>query len=217
MISSLANFHLVNTAVVLVGQSYNPLQLSLDFLKSAGVAQQGWELAEQPLSTPVMSRIAFSNGVVFSAESQRIQIIDNLPPENDRIAAIAIRFLNNLGYVRHTAVGLNFGGILPIPDGSTFLSERFLKSGPWSTDLQDLMMEFVFVIGTVRLKMGIGTGKAQLSKIGELTGVIAEANFHNDLSSAKSLDESIREANKAIERFPEWISHYDDTVTRFLS
>ena len=166
-----------------------------------------WELAEPPICTPPFSIVKYQNGIVFSSESNRFQLIDNNPPENfdnSEVTSLAVKYLRTLPHVRYTAVGINFSGSFAHAQPQEFLIERFLKTGGWNDNSHKpkaVGFHFVYpaVQGILNLRAYLGV-VTKADHLGEdNSAVIVNANYHADLTG----EMIVQEAEDAITMFPQ--------------
>lgn len=212
---------LVNVSIVIVGQNgqdYQPPLLTPEFLKSKKIVGKKWELAEQPIMTPVVSVLKYTNGIVFIMELNKIQVIDNKPESlSGEVQSIADGFLTNLPISRHIGVGVNFVGIQERSDASDALAENFVQSGSWiDSNLTSVAIRFAYTFDDVLLRIGFDKGRAILADGREVEGILVEANYHVDIPTTLSLEASTRAAKKAIERFPAHRLDFEDRSRGYL-
>ncbi len=126
----------MNASVVVVARDHNPTILHPAFLESQGIVRSDWQLAEPPICVPPASVVKYANGIVFTVDLNRFQVLDNGVPEEilgGRVRELAIAYIDRLPHVRYTAVGVNFRAFAEHADPERFLIDRFLKPGPWNS------------------------------------------------------------------------------------
>jgi len=212
---------LANVSIVIVGQNgqdYQPPLLTPEFLKSKKIVGKKWELAEQPILTPVVSVLKYPNGIVLVMELNKIQVIDTKPePSSLEIQSIATTFLSSLPYNRHIGVGVNVVAIRERPDATGVIAQNFLKSGKWiNSNLTSVAVRFAYAFDDVLLRIGFDKGRATLADGREVDSILVDANYHVDIPVTLSLEASTREAKKAIERFPLHLVDFEDRVKAYL-
>ncbi|MEH2058175.1 MAG: hypothetical protein V7K97_18835 [Nostoc sp.] len=124
--------------IIIAAKNHNPTLLNSDFLKYSGIVPTEWELARQPISTPQVSQIAFTNGVLIVAEPTRvifIEAIEGKAVAEIIVADIAKKYVQTLPNVEYEAVGLNPRSYMSFDQqqdaARQYLAEMLLSPGPW--------------------------------------------------------------------------------------
>jgi hypothetical protein len=202
----------LNTSVVVTADSHNPSILHPSFLVAEGIVPSKWALAEPPICTPAISVVKFRNGVVFSVESGKFQVLQNAPVDtrSDVVPTLAARYVEKLPYVRYTAVGINLTGVYEMRVAERLLIDRFIRSGPWSDDklhLKSVGIRFVFdALGAV-FRLSFDPGKiTNLEKPEEKTGVVVAGNYNFDVDPSAPMKTALA-----------GIAHYTDCVAHFAT
>ncbi|MEH1899399.1 MAG: hypothetical protein V7K94_29695 [Nostoc sp.] len=124
--------------IIIAAKNHNPTLLNPDFLKYSGIVPAEWELARQPISTPNVSQVAFTNGVMIVAEPTRvifIEAIEGKPVAEIIVADIAKKYVQTLPNVEYEAVGLNPRSYMSFDQqqdaARQYLAEMLLSPGPW--------------------------------------------------------------------------------------
>ena len=126
---------ILNTGLVVTAQAHNPAILHPAFLVAQKIVPEDWEPADPPICTPPFAQVKFKNQIVFTVQTDRLQVKDERPPEDVRssqVPELATKYIRTLPHVRYTAVGVNVTGALECADPGAFLVERFMKPGPWN-------------------------------------------------------------------------------------
>jgi hypothetical protein len=206
-----AAFEVLNTSVVVTADSHNPSILHPSFLVAQGIVPDKWDLAEPPICTPAVSVVKYRNGIVFSVESGKLQVLQNTPsdPASDVVPTLVVRYIETLPHVPYTAVGVNATAWLPHASADRFLIERFLKPGPWNAEgltLESMGVRFVYQLlgGTLRISADAGT-VTKLDRPEASAGVIVAGNF--------SFQPSKLPAAAAVET----VKRYSECVAAFLN
>lgn len=202
------SLEILQLSVVVLASSHNPTILHPHFLKSNRIVPDEWEPEdEQTLSTPPFARVVFTNGFLFLAQLDKIQIQDNHPPPNcveSPVAEVAAKYVKALPHVRYRAVGININGIIEIAEAERVLADRFLKGdqlsqigeGPFDASLN---LKYSFDSGDLNLTVGSGT--AQSREIHK-KGVILKANYNTPISEGEP-SESLDAVLAGIQSFAE--------------
>ena len=181
--------HVLNGSVVVLAEQHNPTILHPAFLESQKIVESGWELAEKPICTPPVSVVKYTNGITFTTELNKFQVVDEGEVTNisqSRAPAMASSYISTLPHVRYTAVGVNFNAILVYDKAAAFLIQKFLKSGSWHCDAnetQALGLTLVYPVDGTLLRLKIDPGEARRAESEEkMSGIIVNANFHTSVS-----------------------------------
>ena len=104
-------FEILNTSIVVLASQHNPSILHPSFLQSQGIVPNDWETLEPPICTPVFASVKYQNGIVFTVEQNKFQVIDNQTKDNfdkSLMPELVIRYCEHLPHVHYNAVGINF-------------------------------------------------------------------------------------------------------------
>lgn len=124
--------------IIIAAKNYNPTLLNPDFLKYSGIVPTEWELARQPISTPNVSQVAFTNGVMIVAEPTRVIFIEAVEGKSTGelvVANIAKKYVQTLPNIEYEAVGLNPRSYMTFDQqqdaARQYLAETLLSPGAW--------------------------------------------------------------------------------------
>ncbi|WP_414529919.1 hypothetical protein [Nodularia chucula] len=124
--------------IIIAAKNHKPTILNPDFLKYSGIVPAEWELARQPIYTPSVSQVAFTNGIAIVAEPTRIIFIEAIEDKTAKditIADIAKKYVQTLPHVEYEAVGLNPRSYITFDQqqdtSHQYLSEKLLSPGDW--------------------------------------------------------------------------------------
>lgn len=130
-----SQFNLVEFSVVIVAQSHNPSILNADFLHHNGIVSGKRQPREDCLTSPMLSRVAFDDGLSVQADPLRVtfeQSGDALTKEALVCASAAKGYLKTVPHVRYVAVGVNSMYVLQnIP--LRRVSDALRSGGDWMT------------------------------------------------------------------------------------
>jgi hypothetical protein len=201
---------LLNAAVVVVATEHNPTILHPAFLKAEGIVPLDWELAEDPISTPAFSVASYTNGIAFTVESAKLQILDTNADgdlANSPAPDLAIKYIQKLPYVRYTAIGVNFTGLWPCLQPVEELVERFLKQGSWNDSNnrpQGLTLNLVYPSSPGQCRFSLDPGVVTHQPTGERqAGIVAKANYHSEIDGVTAAEQIIALFQQRIEHFTE--------------
>jgi hypothetical protein len=199
-------------SVVVLAEQHNPTILHPAFLESQKIVEGAWELAEAPICTPPVSVVRYANGLTFTTEVNKFQVVDEGEVTNmsqSRAGAMAASYISALPHVRYTAVGINFTGIIVCDQGGAFLIEKFLKPGSWhcqANEPQALGVKLVYPLDETRLHLSLDPGEASRADAEKkMIGILVNANFHTPISG-------LEEARRAIGTFATRYTEFRDRV-----
>lgn len=180
---------LIQFSTVVVGKTHNPSILNPDFLSVNNIVPHdwGWEVAET-ITTPPFAVVRYTNGIAVTVQFGKLQVTDvNVgdDPTKSKAAEIATNYVLTLPHVRYTSAGMNFQSVVAVDSPETFLTERFVKAGPWNTEKRRLFaagLRLVYALGNEgRVTLSFDAGEVQSSDDkAKKRVVIANANFHRD-------------------------------------
>jgi len=209
-----------NEAVVVLAQDHNPTILHPSFLASQSIVPEDWELAEPPLCTPPLSVVKYSNGIVFTVESNKLQVAKSpatSPLRESPIPQYASRYVEKLPHVRYIAVGVNFSAVLEDAEPSRQLIGRFLTEGAWNAGdlaLKELSLRLVYSANGGILNLSCSPGSVLEASTGLIVkGVILNANYHFTLPGGNPLEEAV----DAMMKFPHLGDHFIQVVKTIFS
>jgi hypothetical protein len=206
---------LLNVSVVVLAQGHNPTILHPAFLESQGIVPPDWQLAEPPICTPPLSVVKFANGIVFSVESNKFQVVEErASPESpgSKASELAIKYIEKLPHVRYTAVGVNFNGFIAVDSPAEHLIERFLKPGNWNSEALKpqalgLRLSYAAAGGIVNLSCDPSRVRRTPAEP-QRRGIAVRANYHSKVSDP----ERVRQTVAGISRCPECYQHFIQIV-----
>jgi len=211
---------LVNSSVVVLAQQHNPTILHPFFLSAQGIVEKEWKEAEPPICTPIISKVRYDNGVEFTAEPGKLQILmlePSLAQAKEVLPRLARKYVQTLPHVRYTAVGVNFLGFFQCENSADYLTERFLKTGYWnSAERHPATLCFVlgYDLGDMMLNLRFEGGKRQSSPSMEpCKGVVVDTNFHVTFKADESnaTDLALRTIDRYNELYEQFLEHVKRT------
>lgn len=211
---------LLNASAVVIANEHNPTILHPFFLKNQQIVPEDWDLAEPAICTPALSLAKFQNGVVFTVEGIKLQIMDNLPKfTEDQLspAALADRYIKKLPYVTYTAVGINFSAFAECAAPESLVMKQFLKDGVWNSQeyaVKTMGLRLVYPLAEGQLRFTCDAGG--VLKPGDTiqrNGLLMNGNYHIDIPQPGSLDG----ASKALANYPRHLKHFLKITKDFFS
>jgi len=158
---------------------------------------------------------------VFLCEPRKIQIQDENPPEslnNSQILSVARSYLETLDYIRFSAVGMNIVGFIQEDDAPKFLSDKFLKTGPWVSDnLGNTAIRFNYSFPEIILNLTIDSGSfSPANSEHQQQGIVINGNYHKNIPSGLSLPASRNEADNTVANSLQHYNHFIEILGSFF-
>jgi hypothetical protein len=206
----------LNVSVVVLANIHNPSILHPAFLGSQGIIPpKGFELAEPPICTPPFSVVKYRNGITFTVESTKLQVLQAPPPpelKDSPVPELAANYISKLPHVRYTAVGINISVFLKHPEPEKFLIERFLVASNCNVDsllLRSTSLRFVYSVNGYSLSLSFDPGSSVYEESsGPSKGIIVNANYHMEFTA----NDALRKATDAITDFRKRCEHFERVV-----
>ena len=205
----------LNVSVVVLAMDHNPTILHPSFLESQGIVPKDWQLAEPPICTPPLSVVKYKNGINFSVESRKFQVVQAPPPdklEDSEVPVVAIKYVEKLPYVRYTAVGINMVALIKDSNPEKTLIDKFLVAENCSVgglNLESASLRLVYPMEKGRLNLSCEPGTIESE---QLKGIVVNANYHTDCRGS----DPVEEVKKIIFTFRDRCKHFEETVLKKL-
>ena len=208
---------LLNAAIVVVAREHTPSMLHPSFLESQGIVSSDWKLLEPPICTPPISIVKYNNGVVLTAESNKLQVLQT-PVESSKldlvIPELTSRYIEKFPHISYIAVGVNFAFIIPCPEPESLIIQIFIKEKVH--DLGDLKLKsasirLAYPISTdkQRVVLNVSCEPKEVIERGEAKrGILVSANYHHYIDEEKTLEDTM----KAISTFESRLTHFKDVI-----
>jgi hypothetical protein len=196
-------FTLTGTNIVILARNYNPSVVSKEWLYEKNIVR---DTVINFVHTPPLS-VVETEGISFVLDENRLQIsLKSITPESiESLPKIAAGFVSCLPETPFLAVGFNY--TYNIPKETSRMKTLFVLD---DTKLKELFSGNceVGLIVSFPFKTFIARMTA-LPRIGEITRIIMDFNFHSDSRGAD-------EVNKRLKLHPETIEKTED-ILRGLS
>jgi hypothetical protein len=208
------NLVVLNRSIVVLAQAHNPSILHPSFLSAQQIVPSDWQISEAPVCTPPFSIVKYANGIVFTAESNKLMILANVPNDGALLPDLALKYVKTLPHVHYSAVGINIAGCVKCDSAETWLLARFVRSGP-GNDAQlrpsAVGLKLVYPVegGTCNLSLDAGSVQLESERV---DGLIIGGNYHFALPSGNSLTEAAR----AIASYGSRLAHFQSLVDTVL-
>lgn len=131
--------NLQELTIVIVARNHNPTILNPDFLKYNGIVPDSWELSEGIVSSDLMSRVAYKNGISIIAQLDKLILTEALGDKTDQQIqgpTIVLKYVESLPKVDYRAAGINVRGHVKTDsqeEAQGFVSGSLITEGPWKT------------------------------------------------------------------------------------
>lgn len=202
---------LIGFSVVVVAQSNNPTILNPDFLRHNGIVSSQRPLLDDrpPFTTPLVSEVAFEDGLVVKADPTRVtfeQTASPLAPDDVECSAIAKGYLKTIPHVPYTALGFNPKAVVRNPP-FTDLSKMMQAGGD--------RMTFDSISPRLELKAAYKLADSLLSltlhelPAGQDATLICEANIHRDVEATNQ--------QMRVNSILSILEHWHDDLDRFYA
>lgn len=185
---------LINVSVVLVAKHHNPSLLNPDFLRINGLAGEDMAVrADQTLVTPAFSRVIFDNGISWAVDPDRCTIqeeINDSLRDKYHIHQPASKYIETLPHLPYRAIGLNWKLWRPVAQPDQWLKQQFMKESFVAGALvapTSLVFQFPPSEGS-RCTLNI---QAAIRQDSNENGILADFNFHFDLSNPEEIKNKI--------------------------
>lgn len=174
-------WNMVEFSVVILAQSHNPSILNADFLRHNGIVGEHWQPREDCLTSPMLSRVAFNDGLAVQADPIRVafeQSGDTLAADALVCASAAKGYLKTVPHVRYIAIGMNSKCILrnlPLQR----VSDTLRSSGSWTTFksvVPSLELKATYEMGDKRVTLDVEERSHESEPI-----TICRANIHRNI------------------------------------
>jgi hypothetical protein len=97
-------------AIAISAENHNHTLLTPDFLLSAGIVPEDWELAKPPVLDSQMARVRFTNDTIISSEFDNItfsQTLEAKPLESVQILTLAQKYIAALPIADYQEIAIN--------------------------------------------------------------------------------------------------------------
>lgn len=199
---------IINTSVVVTAQNHNPTVLHPSFLEKQGIVS-GVDLSEPPICTPAFAVVKYANGLTFTTELNKFQVVDNQRHEDfsaSQIPDLTITYIKSLPHVSYTGVGINLVGLIECENPDTVIIDRFLKQGDWNDEslkVKDLRLRFTYDVSDAVLNVSCTAATVQSEALGKRTGIALDVNYHTEVSSLEHAENAINHYDERWNDFPQ--------------
>ena len=191
-------FWLHSVSVVVTANYHNPSVLNPGFLEQNKIVPHEWEV-DEAVTTPPLSIVGYQEGILWNLDQTTLTVTENCSPDQDEflVHAQVSEYVKTLPHVPYQGLGLNCVLSLAKNDSVKWLTQRFLKSGPWRRDKYSaigMVPKFVFPVGNAICNLTLNPGLVHPEENVNQEAVIASSNLHHDGPlDADTLRETIAE------------------------
>ena len=185
-----------DVSVVVTAKYHNPSVLNPGFLTAKGIVPEEWEV-EESITTPPMSLVNYKNQTRWDVQQEKLSVLENCKPfqESFNVYSQVIAYIEALPHVPYRSLGLNTTLSVATNDPVGWMSERFLRPGPWNQEnLTGLRMvpKFVFMADDAICNLAMSNGSRQPPEGDPEPTVILQSNLHHEgLSDPSELCDAI--------------------------
>ncbi len=173
-----------SVSVVVTAEYHNPSILTGDFLKSREIMPPDWKPAEA-ITTPPVSSVRYHKGVHWIVDQSNLTVTENCDSsfrDDYLVYKIVRRYLELLPHVNYRDLGLNCIVSRKQSDPEKWLTERFLRPGPWSECGQESpRMVPRFILNTDDATCNLSFNAKEVTPPGDNShaAVIVNVNMHH--------------------------------------
>ena len=209
-----SNFWLHGVNVVIVADEYGPAILSRQFLQSAGIVPESWEINEL-VNSPHLSIVECHEDIKWTLDSSKLTVeraCQSSFKEGYDVHELVMQFIARLPKVSYRALGLNWNGSVECEAPHAWLTERFLKPLESAADLPNsLAMTPTFFVPAddVLYNLTFAAGFSTKSSDKPVEAIMVDCNVHHPgLSSTLDLQSTLahwRDYQNHVVRLISWL------------
>lgn len=205
-------------SIVIAAESNNPSILNPDFLKYNDIVPEDWESADRPVTTGVISQVAYTNGISIVSEPNKINFLERIHDgdySSLQVGSIAEKYLATLPHVKYKAVGNNPIGHFGFKDfdEAQGFTAKLIAKGPWldiDSGVFQSSVQLVYRIDNGQLVLSIEPARSP-GEEDKGAVVVFAANFHREIAGGNS-DERLTSATGIIREWKDDIAFYEKAV-----
>jgi hypothetical protein len=212
--------------IVVAMQQPNPNLVTAEFLQLSGIIPLDWQLAREPINNDRVSQLLFTNGVVITAEPNRIMFGESIGDRDINtltVATIAQKYINIFKLARYSAIGINIRSYSPqasIQNATQYINHQLLADGAWQSygvAPVRAALKLVYTLPGRELNLDIEAAGMQFADA-EITPVIMfSGNFSYKLANPESGD-SLGATSQVLTNWQTDLCAYCELITdRFLN
>ena len=180
-------YWLHSVSVVVTAEFHNPSILSPDFLESKEIVPSDWTVTEA-ITTPQVSSVRYENEIQWVVEQAKLTVAESTkeyesPFRDDYLVYELVKaYLAILPHVPYKSLGLNCVVSIKQDDPGQWLTQRFLKPGPWlegDSKILGMAPKFTLDADNAECNLSFSEGQTSLPQGESETAVIINSNVHH--------------------------------------
>ena len=213
-----SSYWLHSVSIVVTAEFHNPSILNSDFLVSKKIVPSDWTVTEA-ITTSQVSFVRYENEIQWMVEQSKLTVTEitkkcDSPFRDDYLVyGLVNAYLAELPHVPYRSLGLNCVVSIKQDDPKQWLTQRFLKPGPWlegDPKVLAMMPKFTLDAGEAVCNFSFSAGQTIPPQGESETDVIINSNVHH----AGPLDaDGLR---TAIDHWPEKQNFVISALDKFL-
>ncbi|MBE9077167.1 hypothetical protein IQ241_07635 [Romeria aff. gracilis LEGE 07310] len=205
--------------LVLATKGQSPSILNADFLKYSGIVSEDMELAREPIYTNQLIQIGYKNGLVITAQPNRIvfsELLQGKSTAEITAPSIARKLVEALPKLNYQAIGINPRGYVPVEQeiATQFVSDHLLAKGPWQKYGQSSVratVNYVYNLDRGQLNLAISEASLQLPEDKTIPVVLFSGNVDHVLS-AEQPEQNLQEIYQCLDSWQQDLNAYTELV-----
>ena len=177
-------FWLHNISVVVTARYHNPSVLNPGFLEANRIVPKEWKV-DEAVTTPPLSIVTYQQGIVWNLDQTTLTVTENCDPDQSEfdVHRQVAEYVKTLPHVPYQGLGLNCVLSFEATDPEKWLTQRFLRPGPWrkgSFAAMAMVPKFVFPVENAICNLTMSPGLVHSEENANHAAVIASSNLHHD-------------------------------------
>lgn len=186
--------YLSELVIVIAAKGLKPNAISAEFLKHSSIVPQDWKLAAKPIRNQKITQVKYQNGVIISAEFNRIILRENIAnkqPSEIAISNMARKYIEIMPNLEYRAIAINPQGYLTF-DGSSeavrnYFSQGLFAPASWQefgTAPVNATVDLYYTLESGKLRLQIAPAQLKRTKPepSEESIVVFSGNFEHPLT-----------------------------------
>ena len=214
--------------LTIAAKGLNPTMISQDFLTMSGIISKDWELAQQPVLNPSLSKLSFKQGVNINSQPNTITITESLSQkklEDVTAGDIVMKLLAQLPYAEYLGYSFSPKLLLPFPKNPqqvrNYIAGNLLASGPWKQIGKAPVqagINLMYSLEHCQLNISIAEARLQQPQQAPVMAILFSGGFNYNLSNVGNSQERVPLMNKAVTSWKNDFSQFREIITqKFLN
>ena len=190
-VASNCNFHMTaqefclhNVSVVVTAKYHNPSVLNPGFLELNRIVPKEWDV-DEAVTTPPLSIVTYKQGIVWNLDQTTLTVTENCDPDQSEfhVHRQVSEYVKTLPHVPYQGLGLNCVLSLATDNPAKWLTQRYLKPGPWRKGKYAslaMVPKFVFPVRNAICNLTMSPGLVHPEENMNQAAVVASSNLHHD-------------------------------------